>query len=228
MRSACHSRVLMAFAGESSTADLIMTRGQVANAQREAKKKADAANKRSDEIGRTIAELREQLAQGQAELDAAIRDQNRAEHDRGYWFQHFSNSDTVSPLSRKETDGQHSETQRRCRARYRDVSGKEHAAHFPTKTKAQAWLDTQNAALVRNDWVDPNRSRVTVGAWGEQWLAGRVNLKPKTKLGYDNLFRRRSSRRGNTCASTRSEMEDVVEWVAKMTTKFSPSRTRQA
>ena len=41
------------------------------------------------------------------------------------------------------------------RARYRDPDGKEHAAHFPTKAKAQAWLDANTASIVTGSYVDP-------------------------------------------------------------------------
>ena len=41
---------------------------------------------------------------------------------------------------------------------------------------------------MRKDWVDPERARLTIGKWGAQWLAGRVDLKPKTIAGYENLW----------------------------------------
>ena len=66
------------------------------------------------------------------------------------------------------------------RARYRDPQNHEHAEHFATKRDAEGWLDNVRGDLVRGEYVDPRRSRLTVGEWSEQWMAGRVHLKPKT------------------------------------------------
>ena len=56
------------------------------------------------------------------------------------------------------------------RPRYRDENGREHARHFKRKVDAQRWLDEQTAALVRGDWVDPERGRSTFRAYVETWL----------------------------------------------------------
>src|SRR5688572_16978000 len=77
------------------------------------------------------------------------------------------------------------------RPRYRDAAGREHARHFKRKVDAQRWLDEQTSALVRGDWIDPYRSRLTVGQWSQTWLAGRSHLKPKTLEGYRSLLRTR-------------------------------------
>ncbi|MDI2098005.1 tyrosine-type recombinase/integrase [Ruicaihuangia caeni] len=60
----------------------------------------------------------------------------------------------------------------RWRARYRDHSGKEYAAHFERKTDAQRWLDQETAKLVTGTHVDPKTSRITVGEWCDTWLEG--------------------------------------------------------
>ena len=77
------------------------------------------------------------------------------------------------------------------RARYRDAAGKEHARHFDRKVDAQRFLDTVTASIVRGDYVDPARSRMTVGEWAEPWIAGRAHLKPKTLASYWSLLRTR-------------------------------------
>jgi len=51
----------------------------------------------------------------------------------------------------------------RWRARYRDAAGKEHARHFDRKLDAQRWVESQETAKSRGDWIDPARARVTVG-----------------------------------------------------------------
>src|SRR3954451_9604813 len=79
----------------------------------------------------------------------------------------------------------------RWRARYRDAAGQEHARHFDRKVDAQRFLDNVTASVVRGDYVDRARSRMTVGEWSEPWIAGRPHLKPKTLSSYRSLLRTR-------------------------------------
>jgi hypothetical protein len=53
----------------------------------------------------------------------------------------------------------------RWRARYRDVAGKEHSRHFKRKVDAQRWLDEVTTDVTSGMYVDPGRSRITVGEW---------------------------------------------------------------
>ena len=74
------------------------------------------------------------------------------------------------------------------RARYRDARGKEHARHFNRKIDAQNWLDSVTAAIQTGTYVDPSRSRVTVGAMAEQWFDGKVSLRPTTRALYESVL----------------------------------------
>lgn len=66
------------------------------------------------------------------------------------------------------------------RARYRDESGKEHAAHRKTKREAQAWLDEQTAALVTGTHIAPAKAKLTLGEWADQWIQGYERHRPST------------------------------------------------
>ena len=74
------------------------------------------------------------------------------------------------------------------RARYRDSAGNEHARHFARKVDAQAWLDGVTTAVQTGSYVDPARSRLTVGSLAEQWIAGKVSLKPTTRALYESVL----------------------------------------
>ena len=89
------------------------------------------------------------------------------------------------------------------RARYRDTGGKEHARHFGRKVDAQAWLDEVTTAVRTGTYVDPARSNVTTGVVAEQWLAGKVNLKPSTYVLYESISKHVLPR-GATCHSPAS------------------------
>lgn len=115
------------------------------------------------------------------------------------------------------------------RARYRDDAGKEHAQHFARKVDAQTWIDGVTASQVRCDYVDPRRARLTVRAWADQWMSGRVHLKPKTIVGYESLLKTRIGPRWNEVRLSQVTHAEVVAWVASMRAEgLSASRTRQA
>src|SRR5947208_1277378 len=102
--------------------------------------------------------------------------------------------------------------ERRYRARYRDDAGREHRKDFGRKTDAERWLDDVKASLVRGDYVDPRRSRLTVGAWADAWMAGRVHLKPSTLQSYKSLLETRIRPRWGTVPLVRVTNADVVAW----------------
>src|SRR3712207_7561391 len=77
----------------------------------------------------------------------------------------------------------------RYRARYRDPGGRQHEKRFVRKVDAQRWLDEQTSAIVTQTWTAPERGRVTVDVWAEQWLAAQTGLKPSTLYRYRSLLR---------------------------------------
>jgi integrase len=73
------------------------------------------------------------------------------------------------------------------RARYRDLSGKEHASHHDTRAKAQQWLDLQTAAIVRGDWIEPKAARTTLKEYSATWLERmRPGWRPATAASVEN------------------------------------------
>src|SRR3954466_1321110 len=111
---------------------------------------------------------------------------------------------------------------------YRDAAGSQHTKQFTRKRDADLWEQEQKAAIRNDAWVDPGRSKVTVGEWADPWMAGRVHLKPKTLSSYRSLLVTRVLPRWNTVPLTRVRHSDVVAWVAAMRLELSASRTRQA
>ena len=65
---------------------------------------------------------------------------------------------------------------KRYRARYRDVGGRQHEKRYTRKVDAQHWLDEQTSAMVTQTWTAPERGRVSVAAWAEQWSAAQTGL----------------------------------------------------
>lgn len=76
------------------------------------------------------------------------------------------------------------------RARYRDEAGKEHARHFDRKVDAQRWLDVVTASVVRGDYIDPARAKVTLRAYADRWLEAQP-IRPTSRRTYEIHLRRR-------------------------------------
>jgi len=90
----------------------------------------------------------------------------------------------------------------RWRARYRDRHSKEIARHFERKVDAQRWLDDVTAAVSTGLYVDPAKSRITVGEWAQKWLDTKTNLKPTTRRDTKACCMLTSGRAGVTSGSS--------------------------
>jgi integrase len=122
----------------------------------------------------------------------------------------------------KRPDGQY-------RARYRDAAGKEHAKHFRRKIDAQHWLDNVSAAVMTGSYVDPALSRVTVGAFGDQWLKGQRHLKPSTLTRYASLWACHVAPTWREVPLQAVSHVDIVGWVSGLQQAgLSGSSVRQA
>lgn len=113
---------------------------------------------------------------------------------------------------------------------YRDAAGRQHTnGRFHRKRDADRWEEEQKAAIRNDTWVDPDRSKLTVGQWADPWMAGRVHLKPKTLASYRSLLNTQLLPTWERVPLTKVRRSDVVAWVAAMRASgLSASRTRQA
>ncbi|SDY51583.1 Site-specific recombinase XerD [Modestobacter sp. DSM 44400] len=118
---------------------------------------------------------------------------------------------------------------KRYRARYRDVGGRQHEKRFSRKVDAQHWLDEQTSALVTQTWTAPERGRVTVAAWAEQWSAAQTGLKPSTLYGYRSILRARIVPRWGQYRLADVTHAEIAAWVAGLVSSdLAPSSVRQA
>lgn len=80
----------------------------------------------------------------------------------------------------------------RWQARYLGPDGiRRQAPHtFDTKTAAARWLRLTESELHRGEWTDPERARVTVEQYAEQWIRERPGLRPRTVELYRWLLRK--------------------------------------
>jgi integrase len=111
------------------------------------------------------------------------------------------------------------------RARYRDPARKEHARHFDRKLDAQRWVDAQETAKSRGEWIDPALSRITVGAWAAEWLAGQVQIKPSTRARYAGVLRVQVLPTWERVPLREVTHSDVARWVAHLVSEGLSART---
>ncbi len=60
---------------------------------------------------------------------------------------------------------------------------------FPTKTDALAWLASVQTDLARGDYIDPALGEVPFGAYSDEWLGHKANLRPHTRETYESQLR---------------------------------------
>ncbi len=115
----------------------------------------------------------------------------------------------------------------RWRARYRDVTGREHAKHFTRKVDAERWVTANKSQRDRGDWIDPTLARVTVSVVAGTWLKGK-QLKPSSLRSYESLWRTVVRPRWGTVPINTITYTQVVTWVDELQRELSASRTSQA
>jgi integrase len=76
--------------------------------------------------------------------------------------------------------------------RYRGPDGRVHKAPqtFETRRNAEQWLSVTETQLLRGEWTDPERARVTVHDYVHAWIEQRPGLRPRTVELYNWLLRK--------------------------------------
>jgi len=72
---------------------------------------------------------------------------------------------------------------------------------FRTKREAEDFLSSVEISKLRGKWVDPTRSRITVGEWAERCYEAHLQLKATTLSGYRYTLDRHVIPCGAPCGS---------------------------
>lgn len=80
----------------------------------------------------------------------------------------------------------------RYQVRYPGPDGVPRAAPetFARKSEAERYLTLVEGQMLRGEWIDPERGKVTLTDYGTRWIAQRPNLRPSTIGLYTSLFNR--------------------------------------
>src|SRR5688572_21652305 len=101
-------------------------------------------------------------------------------------------------------------------ARWREPNGRQRKRSFRRKVDAERYLQSVISASLSGMYVDPTRSRMTVGEWSGVWMEGRSHLKPKTLASYQSLLRTRVLPTWRDVPLACVTHSSVVTWVAAM------------
>jgi integrase len=132
---------------------------------------------------------------------------------------------TIKKVARKSRDGR---ARHAWRVRYVDPDGRERAKDFPRRDDAKRFANKVEADKDRGEYLDPKLGRVTVAQWFEDWFATTKHLKPKTREGYESLYRCHVKPRIGTKSLASVRAIDVRRVVSELTDQgLSRSRVRQ-
>jgi integrase len=118
---------------------------------------------------------------------------------------------------------------RRWQARYRGPDGRERTKMFDRKADAERWLANQQTKITRGEWADPALARITVKAWGEDWLAAKTSrLKVSTAVSYRSLWATCILPAWGTVRLSDVSHQAVEAWVGHLRSQVGASRCRKA
>jgi integrase len=102
------------------------------------------------------------------------------------------------------------------RARYYGPDGRERSKSFRRKSDAERWLTQQQNNMIKGDWIDPARGRISFGDYVPQWSATRTTRKPKTRYQQDSVLKLHVMPTWESVRLDRIAFEGLTEWVAKL------------
>ncbi|TFB93189.1 tyrosine-type recombinase/integrase [Cryobacterium sp. HLT2-28] len=116
---------------------------------------------------------------------------------------------------------------KRYRVRYRKPDrGQTDKRGFKTKKAAELFLASIEVSKARGDFVEASRARVTVGDWGEQWLAAQVQLKPSTYVSYQSIMRARIIPKWGQVPLGELTHSGLQSWISEQVKRVSPRTVR--
>ncbi|WP_374761051.1 Arm DNA-binding domain-containing protein, partial [Microbacterium sp. zg.B185] len=114
---------------------------------------------------------------------------------------------------------------RRYRVRYRKPdNSRTDKRGFKTKREAELFLARVELNKASGTYLDPSRSRISVGELGPTWLAAKeVALKPSAFAPLEVAWRLRVQPRWGKVPITEISHSDVKGWIAALNAEFGAS-----
>jgi integrase len=113
-------------------------------------------------------------------------------------------------------------------ARWRDPAGVQRKRTFTRKLDAERYLTNVEHSQLVDTYVDPGRSRLTVGEWSRIWLR-QLQVKPSTQARYESLLRVHIAPTWATVPLNMVTHSGASAWVAGLSdVGLAPASVRQA
>lgn len=110
-------------------------------------------------------------------------------------------------------------------ARYRAPDGRQKTRTFDRKVDAERYLTSVESAKLTGSYIDPNRSRVTLGTWADRWIESQADLSPTTRNRYEGIIRTHIEPRWGTTPLSSVTHSDVQRWVSGL--EVAPASVRK-
>ncbi|CAM3753040.1 tyrosine-type recombinase/integrase [Smaragdicoccus niigatensis] len=110
-------------------------------------------------------------------------------------------------------------------ARYRAPDGAQRTKTFDRKVDAEKFLVTVENSKLSGSYIDPNRSKVKLGPWADDWIASQTDLAPKTRDRYEGIIRAHIKPRWESVGLADIGHAEVQKWVAGL--DLAPASVRK-
>jgi hypothetical protein len=159
------------------------------------------------------------------EVEQRLADAGAVKDGDGRW--RWRNEDgsylylTVDVLSQKSA----SATARSAGMRATTIRAATAHQGFDTKAEADRFLTSVEMSKITGSYVDPNRSKVTVGVLADQWLEAKLDLAPKTRDRYEGIIRAHVRPRWAKVRLSDVTHAEVQRWLARL--DLAPATVRK-
>ncbi|MBB4687410.1 tyrosine-type recombinase/integrase [Amycolatopsis jiangsuensis] len=119
----------------------------------------------------------------------------------------------------------------RWQARYPGPDGQMRSAPhtFESRRAAEQWLSITESQILRGEWTDPERAKIKLGVYAEQWVSQRPGLRPRTVELYRWLLRKQITPHLGGVELGRLSTANIRQWRAdRLAAGVSESVTAKA
>jgi hypothetical protein len=100
------------------------------------------------------------------------------------------------------------------RVRWRTPDGQSRSKTLKRRVDAERFLTGVEHSKDVGTYMDPGRSKITVGAWARQWLEGQSHLKPSSRARYEGILNAHILPRWGSTPLHAVSHADVQKWVS--------------
>jgi integrase len=102
------------------------------------------------------------------------------------------------------------------RVRYRTPDGKSRSKTLKRKVDADRFLTSVEHSKDVGSYIDPSRSKITVGTWASAWCQSQTHLKPSTRARYEGILSKHIVPRWGGTPIHRVDHADVQTWISSL------------